>query len=74
MISQLVSNSSPGAQVTAGIVTTVLVLGFLIAKETVTAAPDRRGQAAAKILDMVIVPLLMVFVAILAATLVATGP
>jgi hypothetical protein len=51
----------------AVIVVTVLTLvAFIITKETVTSVGDRRGQAVGKVLDVVLVPLLLVFAVVLA--------
>lgn len=53
---------------------TVLLVALLIAKQGLVAVPDRRGEAVAKVLDVVLVPFLIAFAATVAAGLLPTAP
>ena len=56
------------------LVTALTLVAFIITKETVTSVGDRRGQAVGKVLDVVMVPLLLVFAVVLAVRLIPGAP
>jgi hypothetical protein len=63
LISDTMTLGAPSAVI---FVTALLLVAVMVAKETLTAVPDRRGGAAGRIVDVALVPLLIVFATILA--------
>lgn len=75
MVADLIDDATAfGGGQAAVLVASVLLVAALIAKEIVTAAPGPRGRAVGAILDVVLVPLLLVFGAIVAARLFLPAP
>jgi len=67
MLVTVPSGTIPEADAFAGFVTTVLLVGLLIAKETTTSVTDDQGRRFGWVLDVALLPLLITF-AILIAT------
>lgn len=65
------TTSSLGLSGSLSLVAVVTLLALLIQKEIVTAAPDTRGKTLGRALNTAIVPLLIAFVLIAAAQIVA---
>jgi sulfite exporter TauE/SafE len=66
-----VSTVTSAASIAAfGLVATLTLIAFLVVKELASSGNDARLQTLARILNVGIVPLLMVFVAIVAAKVV----
>jgi hypothetical protein len=58
----------------SALITGLLLVGFLIAKEAVTAVPDRRGRVVGRVFDVVLVSLLIVLATIIALPLIPAIP
>jgi hypothetical protein len=59
--------AEPGAA--GALITALLLVGFLIAKEIVISVAHRRNRVAAHILDVALAPLFVVFIATIALSL-----
>jgi hypothetical protein len=58
----IVAAGGGGSAAAIGVVVAVLLVGLLVAKETMTSVPDPRGRLIGRVLDVALVPLALAFV------------